>query len=130
MHQLVCVDSGGEETAEGRREGQTGLDQARVSTGGVEMEERVSLHVNIITSHLLFGLHDVGFSEVNPFVPVCPRKGEAIYHQLRTLGASLDWSRACFTMDPVSLPSHTLLTYCIMVPAKSWLKTCMCRSLK
>ncbi|XP_045914293.1 valine--tRNA ligase, mitochondrial isoform X3 [Micropterus dolomieu] len=27
-------------------------------------------------------------------------KGEAIYYQLRTLGASLDWSRACFTMDP------------------------------
>ncbi|MEQ2222181.1 Valine--tRNA ligase [Ilyodon furcidens] len=30
-------------------------------------------------------------------------KGEEIYHQLRRLGASLDWSRACFTMDPVSL---------------------------
>uniref|UniRef100_A0A4W5MHP0 Valine--tRNA ligase, mitochondrial n=1 Tax=Hucho hucho TaxID=62062 RepID=A0A4W5MHP0_9TELE len=28
-------------------------------------------------------------------------KGEEIYHQLRELGASLDWSRACFTMDPV-----------------------------
>uniref|UniRef100_A0A673YN26 Valine--tRNA ligase, mitochondrial n=1 Tax=Salmo trutta TaxID=8032 RepID=A0A673YN26_SALTR len=27
-------------------------------------------------------------------------KGEEIYHQLRELGASLDWSRACFTMDP------------------------------
>uniref|UniRef100_A0A7N6FDZ8 Valine--tRNA ligase, mitochondrial n=1 Tax=Anabas testudineus TaxID=64144 RepID=A0A7N6FDZ8_ANATE len=27
-------------------------------------------------------------------------KGDEIYHQLRTLGASLDWSRACFTMDP------------------------------
>ncbi|KAM4549628.1 valine--tRNA ligase, mitochondrial isoform 2-T2 [Fundulus diaphanus] len=27
-------------------------------------------------------------------------KGEEIYHQLRQLGASLDWSRACFTMDP------------------------------
>ncbi|XP_061912751.1 valine--tRNA ligase, mitochondrial [Entelurus aequoreus] len=26
-------------------------------------------------------------------------KGEEIYHQLRKLGASLDWSRACFTMD-------------------------------
>lgn len=29
------------------------------------------------------------------------RKGDEIYHQLRKLGASLDWSRACFTMDPV-----------------------------
>uniref|UniRef100_A0A8C9WUA4 Valine--tRNA ligase, mitochondrial n=1 Tax=Sander lucioperca TaxID=283035 RepID=A0A8C9WUA4_SANLU len=27
-------------------------------------------------------------------------KGEEIYQQLRALGASLDWSRACFTMDP------------------------------
>ncbi|XP_062265343.1 valine--tRNA ligase, mitochondrial isoform X1 [Platichthys flesus] len=27
-------------------------------------------------------------------------KGEEIYKQLRSLGASLDWSRACFTMDP------------------------------
>lgn len=27
-------------------------------------------------------------------------KGDEIYHQLRRLGASLDWSRACFTMDP------------------------------
>uniref|UniRef100_A0A3Q3J4C9 Valine--tRNA ligase, mitochondrial n=1 Tax=Monopterus albus TaxID=43700 RepID=A0A3Q3J4C9_MONAL len=28
------------------------------------------------------------------------QKGDEIYHQLRRLGASLDWSRACFTMDP------------------------------
>ncbi|XP_056153882.1 valine--tRNA ligase, mitochondrial [Lampris incognitus] len=27
-------------------------------------------------------------------------KGDEIYHQLRRLGASLDWSRCCFTMDP------------------------------
>uniref|UniRef100_A0A8C1J5S3 Valine--tRNA ligase, mitochondrial n=1 Tax=Cyprinus carpio TaxID=7962 RepID=A0A8C1J5S3_CYPCA len=27
-------------------------------------------------------------------------KGDEIYHQLRKLGASLDWNRACFTMDP------------------------------
>uniref|UniRef100_A0AAR2JDJ1 Valine--tRNA ligase, mitochondrial n=1 Tax=Pygocentrus nattereri TaxID=42514 RepID=A0AAR2JDJ1_PYGNA len=27
-------------------------------------------------------------------------KGDEIYHQLKKLGASLDWSRACFTMDP------------------------------
>lgn len=33
------------------------------------------------------------------------RKGEQIYEQLRSLGASLDWSRACFTMDPVR-PAH------------------------
>lgn len=34
----------------------------------------------------------------------CPfRKGDRIYHQLKKLGSSLDWDRACFTMDPVSL---------------------------
>ncbi|KAM6974909.1 valine--tRNA ligase, mitochondrial [Tautogolabrus adspersus] len=27
-------------------------------------------------------------------------KGDEIYQQLRRLGASLDWSRACFTLDP------------------------------
>ncbi|MGH0128051.1 UNVERIFIED_CONTAM: hypothetical protein FKN15_036096 [Acipenser sinensis] len=27
------------------------------------------------------------------------QKGDEIYHQLRKLGASLDWERACFTMD-------------------------------
>uniref|UniRef100_A0A914X998 valine--tRNA ligase n=1 Tax=Plectus sambesii TaxID=2011161 RepID=A0A914X998_9BILA len=27
-------------------------------------------------------------------------KGDYIYDQLRTLGASVDWDRACFTMDP------------------------------
>lgn len=28
------------------------------------------------------------------------RKGDRIYHQLRTLGSSFDWTRACFTMEP------------------------------
>ncbi|XP_059826939.1 valine--tRNA ligase [Hypanus sabinus] len=27
-------------------------------------------------------------------------KGDRIYHQLRKLGSSMDWDRACFTMDP------------------------------
>uniref|UniRef100_A0A8C9RSQ2 Valine--tRNA ligase n=1 Tax=Scleropages formosus TaxID=113540 RepID=A0A8C9RSQ2_SCLFO len=27
-------------------------------------------------------------------------KGDRIYHQLKKLGSSLDWDRACFTMDP------------------------------
>jgi hypothetical protein len=31
---------------------------------------------------------------------VCFRKGDTIYMQLRKLGSSLDWTRACFTMDP------------------------------
>lgn len=28
------------------------------------------------------------------------RKGDRIYSQLRALGSSMDWDRACFTMDP------------------------------
>uniref|UniRef100_A0A8B9KGR3 valine--tRNA ligase n=1 Tax=Astyanax mexicanus TaxID=7994 RepID=A0A8B9KGR3_ASTMX len=31
---------------------------------------------------------------------VIGRKGDRIYHQLKKLGSSLDWDRACFTMDP------------------------------
>ena len=30
------------------------------------------------------------------------RKGDRIYEQLRKMGVSVDWDRACFTMDPVS----------------------------
>ena len=33
---------------------------------------------------------------------VC-RKGVCIYNQLKKLGSSVDWDRACFTMDPVSM---------------------------
>ena len=29
------------------------------------------------------------------------RKGDTIYHQLRKVGCSVDWERACFTMDEV-----------------------------
>lgn len=28
------------------------------------------------------------------------RKGNRIYEQLKSLGSSFDWDRACFTMDP------------------------------
>ena len=33
---------------------------------------------------------------------LCFRKGDRIYEQLKCLGASLDWSREMFTLDPVS----------------------------
>lgn len=36
------------------------------------------------------------------FLLVSNRKGDRIYHQLKKLGSSLDWDRACFTMDTVS----------------------------
>ena len=35
------------------------------------------------------------------------RKGDQIYHQLKKMGGSYDWDRACFTMDPVSRHSCT-----------------------
>jgi hypothetical protein len=35
---------------------------------------------------------------------VCFRKGDKIYEQMRQLGSSLDWTKSCFTMDPVSKP--------------------------
>ncbi len=31
------------------------------------------------------------------FLSVWNRKGDRIYHQLKKLGSSLDWDRACFT---------------------------------
>ncbi|XP_043540924.1 valine--tRNA ligase, mitochondrial-like, partial [Chiloscyllium plagiosum] len=36
-------------------------------------------------------------------------KGDEIYRQLRCLGASLDWERACFTMDSVSYRRYSPL---------------------
>lgn len=33
----------------------------------------------------------------------CFRKGDRIYHQLKKLGGSYDWDRACSPMDPVSV---------------------------
>lgn len=45
----------------------------------------------------LFG---AGFHQ--PDILLFHSKQESIYHQLRKLGASLDWSRTCFTLDPVS----------------------------
>lgn len=69
---IIVLDSGGEETAEGKRETQTGLHPAGVSTGGVEMEERVSLHVNTITSNLLFSRHHVCLTKSSSvFLCVC-----------------------------------------------------------
>lgn len=44
-HQSCVSDGGGEETAAGRREAQTGLHQEAVPTRGVEMEERVSVKI-------------------------------------------------------------------------------------
>lgn len=36
-------------------------------------------------------------------------KGDRIYEQMKKMGASLDWSRACFTMDDV----RSQINYCL-----------------
>lgn len=45
--------------------------------------------------------HDLGREKFNEKIwEWKSEKGDRIYHQLRKLGASCDWSRASFTMDP------------------------------
>ncbi|KAM8952751.1 valine--tRNA ligase [Pelodytes ibericus] len=45
--------------------------------------------------------HDLGRSQfIEEVWKWKSEKGDRIYHQLRMLGSSLDWDRACFTMDP------------------------------
>ena len=52
------------------------------------------------------------------FICTSCRKGDRIYHQLRKMGGSYDWDRACFTMDPVS--RHSILwSPCYVTPWSS-----------
>ncbi|KAK3579108.1 hypothetical protein CHS0354_022128 [Potamilus streckersoni] len=45
--------------------------------------------------------HDLGREEfVNEVWKWKEEKGDRIYHQLKKVGGSYDWDRACFTMDP------------------------------
>lgn len=48
-------------------------------------------------------------SRIKWSVPYFDRKGDRIYEQLRKMGVSVDWDRACFTMDPVSINNRPLL---------------------
>ena len=48
-------------------------------------------------------------SKIKWSVPYFDRKGDRIYEQLRKMGVSVDWDRACFTMDPVSINNRPLL---------------------
>lgn len=63
------------------------------------MEGRVSLsqlHFTVSASaSCCYGRHIIFLC------PLPSRKGDRIYHQLRILGSSLDWDRACFTMESV-----------------------------
>ena len=48
------------------------------------------------------------FTRIKWSVPYFDRKGDRIYEQLRKMGVSVDWDRACFTMDPVSINNRPL----------------------
>lgn len=78
----------------------------RVSKERTTIEEKVRARVPLFPPSPSF------------FLPaLCCRKGDRIYHQLKKLGSSLDWDRACFTMDPVSVLSFTLPVtfYCVIM---------------
>lgn len=48
--------------------------------------------------------HDLGRENfVNEIWKWKNEKGDRIYSQLKKLGSSVDWDRACFTMEPVRL---------------------------
>uniref|UniRef100_A0A8C6V2Q8 Valine--tRNA ligase n=1 Tax=Neogobius melanostomus TaxID=47308 RepID=A0A8C6V2Q8_9GOBI len=45
-------------------------------------------------------------------------KGDRIYHQLKKLGSSLDWDRACFTMEPVRFTNTEFVVFLVKVDKK------------
>ena len=50
---------------------------------------------------ILFSRHDLGREKfIEKVWEWKTEYGAAIYDQLRKLGSSVDWDRACFTMDP------------------------------
>ncbi len=53
-------------------------------------------------------------------VCVCCRKGDRIYHQLRSTGSSLDWDRAVFTMDEVSESVVSLHKFNVTLLGEKW----------
>ncbi|CAN0389372.1 unnamed protein product [Lampetra fluviatilis] len=70
-----------------------GCDHAGIATQ-VVVERKVKKELGL-------SRHDLGRDKFIEHVWAWKReKGDRIYHQLRTLGSSLDWDRACFTMDP------------------------------
>ncbi|XP_075912198.1 valine--tRNA ligase isoform X2 [Petromyzon marinus] len=70
-----------------------GCDHAGIATQ-VVVERKVKKELGL-------SRHDLGRDNFVEHVWAWKReKGDRIYHQLRTLGSSLDWDRACFTMDP------------------------------
>ena len=53
------------------------------------------------------------------------RKGDRIYHQLRKMGSSYDWDRACFTMDAVRTLCLSVCLCCLCVYVPVCLSVCL-----
>ena len=82
---------------EGREAHATRSRSREVRGTRVAVEERVSsASQNVETGH----------HNRLTFYNAAFRKGDAIYDQLRRMGGSYDWDRACFTMDPVRIFSR------------------------
>lgn len=99
---------GGEEADEGEGYESSWFGPRKLHPGGLEVEERVS-GWNTYTE-IWAGINTVIKRGITLFLFLL-RKGDRIYHQLKKLGSSLDWDRACFTMDPVSFLKRKKLIY-------------------
>lgn len=70
-----------------------GCDHAGIATQ-VVVEKRLQKELNV-------SRHDIGREAFLEHVWAWrQQKGDNIYEQIKSLGASVDWERACFTMDP------------------------------
>lgn len=98
---LLMSDGGGAETTAADGETAAGFQPTGLPAGSVEVEERVRPPpLRLCPPPPRAG---GGGPPLIQVLGPC-RKGEEIYQQLRSLGASVDWGRACFTLDPVRAP--------------------------
>jgi len=78
-----------------------------LSTLGILAEgyetEKIPANISAEKNLLLRRNRPTPLSRIKWSVPYFDRKGDRIYEQLRKMGVSVDWDRACFTMDPVSI---------------------------
>ena len=71
--------------------------------------EKIPANISAKKNLLLRRNRPTPLSRIKWSVPYFDRKGDRIYEQLRKMGVSVDWDRACFTMDPVSKNNRPLL---------------------
>lgn len=87
------TSSRGKEIVERGEEDSAWLGTWEICWKNMGMEERVSIINSFRTQLSNSWIYNISF--VSRF-----RKGGRIYDQLKKLGGSFDWDRACFTMDP------------------------------